>query len=44
MGNIAGEDRESMNGKLIYGIFWNFISAIASQGFPLIAAIIALGF
>ena len=41
MGNIGGENQESMNGKLIYGIFWNFISAIASQGFPLIAAIVA---
>lgn len=41
IGNAAGADRESMNGKLIYGIFWNLISALASQGFPMIAAIIA---
>ena len=37
---IAGDDRDSMAGKLIYGIFWNLISALSSQGFPLIAAII----
>ena len=41
IGNVASDDRESVKGKLIYGIFWNLISAIASQGFPLIAAIIA---
>lgn len=39
--NAAGNDRESLKGKLIYGIFWNLISALASQGFPMIAAIIA---
>ena len=38
---IADEDQESMKGKLIHGIFWNLISALASQGFPMIAAIIA---
>lgn len=38
--NTANNDRESMKGKLIYGIFWNFISALASQGIPMIAAII----
>ena len=41
IGNVFGNDRESIKGRLIYGIFWNLISAIASQGFPLIAAIIA---
>ena len=41
IGNVAGDDRNSMKGKLIYGIFWNLLSAIASQGFPLIATIIA---
>ncbi len=41
MGNALGNDRESMKGKLIYGIFWNLISAFASSGFPLIAGIIA---
>lgn len=40
IGNAAGDDRESMKGKLIYGIFWNLISAFASSGFPMIAAII----
>ena len=39
--NAAGDERESLKGKLIYGIFWNLISALASQGFPMIAAIIA---
>lgn len=39
--NAAGDDRESLKGKLVYGIFWNLISALASQGFPMIAAIIA---
>ena len=39
--DAAGDDRESLKGKLIYGIFWNLISALASQGFPMIAAIIA---
>ncbi|MBP2047061.1 oligosaccharide flippase family protein [Methanobacterium aggregans] len=39
--NAKGDDRESLKGKLIYGIFWNLISALASQGFPMIAAIIA---
>lgn len=39
--NVAGDDRESLKGKLVYGIFWNLISALASQGFPMIAAIIA---
>ena len=37
---ITGNDRKSLKGKLIYGFFWNFISAVASQGFPLIAAVI----
>ena len=37
---IAVEDHENLRGKLIYGIFWNLISAIASQGFPMIAAIV----
>jgi len=41
IGTVFRDERESMQSKLIYGIFWNFISAIASQGFPLIAAIIA---
>lgn len=41
IGTLFRDERESMRGKLIYGIFWNLISAIASQGFPLIAAIIA---
>lgn len=40
LGKIAGEDHRSLKGKLIYGIFWNLISALASQGFPMIAAII----
>ena len=35
------EDDGSLKTKIIYGIFWNFISALASQGFPLIASIIA---
>ncbi|MBF4475252.1 oligosaccharide flippase family protein [Methanobacterium formicicum] len=39
--NITGKDNVSLKAKLIYGIFWNFISALASQGFPLIASIIA---
>jgi len=39
--DLSGKDKDSMQGKLIYGIFWNLISAVASQGFPLIAAIIA---
>lgn len=30
----------TLKSKLIHGIFWNFISALASQGFPLIAAVI----
>ena len=37
---ITGNDKKSLKGKLIYGFFWNFISAVASQGFPLIASII----
>ncbi len=37
---ITGNDKKSLKGKLIYGFFWNFISAVASQGFPLIAAVI----
>lgn len=37
---IFSESSDTLKGKLIYGIFWNFISAIASQGFPLIAAIV----
>ena len=38
---IMKNDHESLKGRLIYGIFWNLISALASQGFPMIAAIIA---
>ena len=38
--NITWNDKKSLKGKLIYGFFWNFISAVASQGFPLIASII----
>lgn len=38
--NISSNSNETIKGKLIFGIFWNFLSAIASQGFPLIAAII----
>lgn len=34
------ENDNSLKGKLIYGFFWNFISAVASQGFPLIASIV----
>lgn len=37
---ITGNDKKNLKGKLIYGFFWNFISAVASQGFPLIASII----
>lgn len=37
---ITENDRKTIKGKLIYGFFWNLISALASQGFPLIAAII----
>jgi O-antigen/teichoic acid export membrane protein len=37
---ITGDDTQSLKGKLIYGIFWNLISAVSSQGFPMIAAII----
>lgn len=33
-------EQKGLKGKLIYGIFWNLISAISSQGFPMIAAII----
>jgi len=33
-------EENSLKNKFIYGIFWNLISAMASQGFPLIAAII----
>lgn len=36
----AAENDKSLKGKFIYGIFWNLISAVASQGFPMIAAII----
>ena len=36
---VAGKD-SSLKGKFIYGVFWNLISALASQGFPLIAAIV----
>lgn len=38
---IMGNNTASIKGQLIYGIFWNFISAIAAQGFPMIAAIVA---
>lgn len=38
--NSLSNNQESLKDKLIYGIFWNFISALASQGFPLIASII----
>lgn len=31
---------DSLKSKLIYGIFWNFVSTVASQGFPMIATII----
>jgi len=37
---ITGNDKESLKGKLTYGFFWNFVSTVASQGFPLIASII----
>jgi O-antigen/teichoic acid export membrane protein len=40
LGKIAGENPKSLKGKLIYGVFWNLISALASQGFPMIAAIL----
>lgn len=43
-GKIAVEDHENLRGKLIYGIFWNLISALASQVFPLIAAIVTARF
>lgn len=36
----AGNENSSLKGKLIYGIFWNLVSAVSSQGFPIIAAII----
>jgi O-antigen/teichoic acid export membrane protein len=39
--NIVGDNHDGMRGKLVYGIFWNLISALASSGFPLIATIIA---
>ncbi len=39
--NLTDNDDSSLKKKLIYGIFWNFISALSSQGFPLIAAIIS---
>lgn len=37
---FTAQDKESLPGKLIYGVFWNFINALTSQGFPIIAAII----
>lgn len=40
LGKAPREDPEGIKGILIYGIFWNFICALASQGFPLIAVII----
>ncbi|OEC86667.1 MULTISPECIES: oligosaccharide flippase family protein [Methanobacterium] len=40
LNKITGNDKKSLKGKLTYGFFWNFISAVASQGFPLIATII----
>jgi O-antigen/teichoic acid export membrane protein len=40
LSKVAGDDRGSVVGKLIYGIFWNLISTLTSQGFPLIAAIV----
>lgn len=39
-GKIAVEDHENLRGKFIYGIFWNLVSALAYQGFPMIAAIV----
>ncbi len=39
--NLTGTDNTNLKTQLIYGIFWNFISAMASQGFPLIATIVA---
>lgn len=43
-GKITVEDHENLRGKLIYGIFWNLVSAIASQGFPIIAAVVTARF
>lgn len=37
---VSNDNDKSVEGKLIHGIFWNFISAFAAQGFPLIAAVI----
>lgn len=39
--NLTEKDNSTLKNKLIYGVFWNFISALASQGFPLIAAIVS---
>ena len=36
----SNNGQTNLKGKLIYGIFWNLISAIFSQGFPMIAAVI----
>lgn len=33
-------DGNNLKSRFIYGLFWNLISAVASQGFPMIAAII----
>lgn len=38
--NPTEKDNATIKSKLIYGVFWNFINAFASQGFPLIASII----
>lgn len=40
MSKAAGNENTSLKGKLIYGLFWNLLSAVSSQGFPIIAAII----
>ena len=40
LSKISGKNNNNLKDKLIYGFFWNFISAFASQGFPLIASII----
>lgn len=37
---LMSNDHEGLKDKLFYGIFWNLISALASQGFPMIAMII----
>ncbi|MBP1945458.1 oligosaccharide flippase family protein [Methanobacterium petrolearium] len=37
---LLEKDEKSLQSRLVHGIFWNFISVLAAQGFPLIAAII----